>query len=58
MEKQKAHYDLSAVKARVEAVGMDAFSLAAKVGARNMSLTEEEALEVVMGLKAGCCTRA
>jgi motility quorum-sensing regulator/GCU-specific mRNA interferase toxin len=50
MEKKKAHYDLSVIQARVKDMGMDAFTATAKAGYLNMSLTGEDALEVVLGL--------
>lgn len=51
MEKRKPHYDLAAVKARVAADGLDAFTRTAKDNARHMGLNEQAALGVVLGLQ-------
>ena len=53
MEKKKAHYDLQAVKARVAAGGMDAFTRTAKDNARQMGLDAAAALGVVAELQRG-----
>jgi motility quorum-sensing regulator/GCU-specific mRNA interferase toxin len=53
VEKKKVHYDLEAVKARVAAGGMDAFTRTAKDNARQMGLDAQAALGVVFGLQHG-----
>ena len=53
MGKQKTHYDLDAVKARVAAGGMVAFTRTAKDSARQMGLDAQAALGVVFGLQRG-----
>jgi motility quorum-sensing regulator/GCU-specific mRNA interferase toxin len=51
MEKRKAHYDLKAIKEYVARVGFDdAFTQAAQIGALNMGLSPDAAMNVVMGL--------
>lgn len=51
IEKRKPHYDLAAVKARVDARGIDTFTRTAKDNARQMGLDERAALGVVLGLQ-------
>lgn len=51
MEKRKAHYDLSAIKARVAVTGMDAFTRTAKDNARQMGLDGPAALAVIQSLQ-------
>lgn len=53
MEKRTAHYDLNAIKARVAAGGMDAFTRTARDNARQMGLDAEASLNVVRGLQRG-----
>jgi motility quorum-sensing regulator/GCU-specific mRNA interferase toxin len=52
MEKLKAHYDLKAIKAVVEVAGIAAFTNIAQAGIKSLSLTDDEAIAVVMGLKS------
>lgn len=51
MEKRKAHYDLTAIKARVGARGIDTFTRTAKDNARQMGLDEQAAISVVLGMQ-------
>lgn len=53
MEKRKAHYDLEAIKDRVAADGIGAFTRTAKDNARQMGLDAQAALAVVAGLQRG-----
>ena len=51
MEKRKAHYDLKVIKEYVARIGFDdAFTKAAQIGAINMGLSQEDVVNVVMGL--------
>ena len=53
MEKRRAHYDLTIVKAVVAKRGMDAFTRTAKENARLMGLDGQAVLEVVATLQHG-----
>jgi motility quorum-sensing regulator/GCU-specific mRNA interferase toxin len=52
MEKLKAHYDLKAIKAIVETDRMAAFTASALSGIRALSLTDAEAIDIVMNLES------
>lgn len=50
MEKHKPHYELDDIKRIIEAIGMDAFTRAARDNSRLMGLCETDTLKVVAGL--------
>jgi motility quorum-sensing regulator/GCU-specific mRNA interferase toxin len=50
MEKRKAHYDLTAIKAIVAQKGIASFTHTAVLGAENMGLSDAEALSVIATL--------
>jgi len=52
MEKRRAHYPLSEVKAYVRQTGMAAFTLTARRNGFAMGLTQAEMLAVVLNLSA------
>jgi motility quorum-sensing regulator / GCU-specific mRNA interferase toxin len=51
MEKKKLHYSLSEVQRVVEDRGVNAFTATALMGAADLSLSSEQAVVVVLGLK-------
>lgn len=53
MEKLKAHYDLATAKAAVKARGANTFTRLALRGIDSMGLSQEEGINVVLGLQRG-----
>jgi motility quorum-sensing regulator/GCU-specific mRNA interferase toxin len=51
VEKKKPHYLLSEVQRVVEDCGVNAFTATALMGAADLSLSSEQAVAVVLGLK-------
>jgi len=52
MEKRKPHYPLEEIKSRVATHGVAAFTISAVENYRLMGLDDENALQVVLGLKS------